>query len=117
MPFARSARVDGARILGEAVDEDVDDIGLHPVGVDEARIDRGDAAREAPRALMVARVHGVRVCERDERRAAITPAWRMPPPRSFAARRARTITARSPARMAPTGAPSPLHSAIETVSA
>ena len=48
--------------------------------------------------------------------AAISPACRMAPPSIFAAWRARAMKSLSPARIAPTGAPSPLHRANHTES-
>ena len=49
--------------------------------------------------------------------AAITPAWRMPPPSIFRARRALSINPRLPVTTDPTGAPSPLERQNVTESA
>ena len=46
--------------------------------------------------------------------AASTPAWRMAPPSRLRSRRASRIRSRSPARIDPTGAPSPFEKQSDT---
>jgi hypothetical protein len=73
------------------------------------------AASFAGAAMVLGQARDV-VVERVLAIAASSPAWRQPPPTTLRQRRARSISARSPSSIEPTGAPRPFEKHTDTLS-